>query len=269
VHSYSGELPYVYDSVPVYLARRDVDFYLGEAREAAGRVLEIGCGTGRVLLPITRAGFEVFGVDASQEMLDRCAAKLTEEPADVQRRVRLRQGDARNFDLGEAFELVIAPFRVFQHQITTEDQLAFLATVARHLKPRGRFAFDVFNPNFAAMLAADGVEREDTPKTMLPDGRSFRRTGRVKRVRWMDQVSEVELIYYLSNELGEDDQRFVQSFDMRWFLKGELVLLLERGGFRVRAIYGDVDRSELRDKSPEMLLVADKAIATEPDARSQ
>jgi SAM-dependent methyltransferase len=258
VSSYSGELPYLYDSVPLYVGRSDVDFYLGEARDAGGRVLEIGCGTGRVLLPIARAGFDIFGVDASQPMLDRCATKLSEEPRDVRGRVRLQHGDARNLDLGETFDLVIAPFRVFQHQITIEDQLAFLATAARHLTPGGRFAFDLFNPNFAALLAADGVEREDTTRTMLPDGRSFRRTGRVKRVRWIDQVSEVELIYYLSNQRGEEVERFVQSFDMRWFLKSEVILLLERAGFRVRSIYGDVDRSELGDKSPDMIFVAGK-----------
>jgi hypothetical protein len=144
-----------------------------------------------------------------------------------------------------------------QHLTTIEDQLAFLHSAARHLTPGGRLAFDVFNPDFNALVSADGTEREDTPNTRLPDGRSFRRAGRVARVRWIDQVSEIELIYYVTPKSGGRVERHVQSFDMRWFLRAELVHLLARAGFRVRSIYGDFDRSPLSDKSPEQIVCAE------------
>ena len=177
------DLPAIYDSVPAYVARRDVQFYVDEATNVRGRVLEVGCGTGRILLPIARSGRAIEGLDASPEMLDRCRTKLLEEPDAVQRRVTLHQGDARSFDIGRRFALVTAPFRVMQHLTTVDDQLGFLDSTARHLAPGGKLVFDVFNPNFAALLSADGVEKEDTPNTTLPDGRSFRRTGRVVGVR--------------------------------------------------------------------------------------
>ena len=252
------DLPAIYDSVPAYVARRDVDFYVDEATNVRGRVLEVGCGTGRILLPIARSGRAIEGVDASPEMLDRCRTKLREEPDGVQRRVTLHQGDARSFDIGRQFALVTAPFRVVQHLTTVDDQLGFLDSAARHLAPGGQLVFDVFNPNFAALVSADGIEREDTPNTTLPDGRSFRRTGRVARVRWIDQVSEIELIYYVSGKAGEPVERHVQSFDMRWFLRAELVHLLARAGFRVRSIYGDFDRSPLTGKSPEQIVCAER-----------
>lgn len=257
------DLAAIYDSVPIYAARRDVQFYIDEARDAGGSVLEIGCGTGRVLLPIARSGHSISGVDASPQMLERCRSKLHAEPGSVQSRVTLHQGDARAFDLGRQFDLVIAPFRVIQHLTTIEDQLGFLGSAARHLAPGGRLAFDVFNPNFAILVSAGGMEeREDTPETTLPDGRTFRRAGRVARVRWIDQVSEIELIYYISGPTGTE--RRVQSFDMRWFLRAELVNLLERGGFRVRSIYGNVDRSPLTDKSPELIVCAERVTAPAP-----
>ena len=252
------DLPAIYDSVPAYVARRDVGFYVDEAKDAGGRVLEVGCGTGRVLLAVARAGLAIDGVDASPEMLDRCRTKLRDEPEDVRRRVTLHHADARTFDIGRQFDLVIAPFRVMQHLTSIEDQLAFLDSAARHLNPGGRLAFDVFNPDFSALVSADGTEREDTPNTKLPDGRSFRRAGRVARVRWIDQVSEIELIYYISQEPGGTVERHVQSFDMRWFLRAELVHLLARAGFRVRSIYGDFDRSSLSDKSPEQIVCAER-----------
>jgi SAM-dependent methyltransferase len=252
------DLPAIYDCVPAYTSRRDVRFYAEEAKNAGESVLEVGCGTGRILLPIARSGLSIDGLDASAQMLERCRAKLAEEPDAVRRRASLHQGDARAFDLGRQFDLVIAPFRVVQHLTTTDDQLGFLDSVARHLVSGGRLTFDVFNPNFTAMASADGVEREDTPETPLPDGRSFRRAGRIARVRWIDQVSEIELVYYISSGANGPVERHVQSFDMRWYLRAELVHLLARAGFRVREIYGDFDRSPLTDKSPEQIVCAER-----------
>jgi SAM-dependent methyltransferase len=248
-----GEL---YDNVPAYATRRDVQFYVEEAGQAEGAVLEVGCGTGRILLPLARAGHEVVGVDTSAQMLARCRAKLLDEAEPVRDRVRLHHGDARTLALGERFSLIIAPFRVVQHLTSIDDQLGFLHAVASHLEPGGRFIFDVFNPNFAALAAVDGIEREDTPEQRLPDGRSFRRGVRIARVRWIDQVSEVELIYYVSAIPGAPPQRHVQAFDMRWYLRSELEHLLERSGFRIEAAYGDFDRSPLIDGSPEQVVSA-------------
>jgi SAM-dependent methyltransferase len=259
MHEYSGEIPLLYDNLPLYANRRDVQFYVAEARRSQGGILEIGCGTGRILLPIARNGSTIDGMDASAEMLERCAANLTREPDEVRHRVTLHHGDARSFSLGRTFDLVVAPFRVVQHLITIEDQLAFLEKVARHLPRGGRLVFDVFNPIFAKLVSADGIEREDTPEIALPDGRFVRRAGRVKRVRWADQVSEIELIYYLTKAGTAEPERLVQSFDMRWYLRAELMHLLERAGFHVRSFYGDFDRSPLADDSPEQVVVAERS----------
>jgi SAM-dependent methyltransferase len=240
----------LYDSVPLYAAREDVGFYIEEAKSAGGPVLEVGCGTGRILLPIARAGASITGIDGSSRMLERCRAKLALEPAAVQARVTLAQHDMRDFALGARFPLIIAPFRVVQHLTTLDDQLRFLAAARRHLAPAGRVIFDVFNPRFDMLVGADGVEREDTPEQRLPDGRTFRRTYRIARVRWLDQVSESELIYHV------DGKRYVQAFEMRWYLANELRHLLARAGFRAREIYGDFTRGPLVDGCPELVVVA-------------
>ena len=240
----------LYDSVPLYAARQDVGFYVDEATAAGGSVLEVGCGTGRILLPIARAGSTITGIDGSKLMLERCRAKLVAEPAAVQSRVKLVQHDMRDFSLGEKFALIIAPFRVVQHLTTIDEQLRFLATIGRHLVPGGRFSFDVFNPHFAKLVEADGIEHEDTPEQRLPDGRTFTRAYRIARVRWIDQVSEAELIYYV------DGARYVQAFEMRWYLAAELRHLLARAGFRVREIYGNFARGPLVDGCPELVVTA-------------
>src|SRR5689334_13454015 len=187
-------------------------------------------------------------------MLARCRAKLAAEPAVVQSRVTLAQHDMRSFNLDGTFALITAPFRVMQHLITQEDQLQFLAAARRHLAPGGRLIFDVFNPRFDMLVGADGVEREDTPEQQLPDGRTLRRSYRIARVRWLDQVSESELIYYVN------DQRYVQAFEMRWYLATELRHLLARAGFRVREMYGDFTRGPVVDGCPDLVVVAEKLV---------
>ncbi|HUC40812.1 MAG TPA: class I SAM-dependent methyltransferase, partial [Gemmatimonadales bacterium] len=97
----------LYDSVPLYAERRDVAFYVDEAKRApgGGPVLEVGCGTGRILLPIAHAGAAITGIDGSHQMLERCRAKLAAESREVQARVHLAQHDMRDFVLGTTFSL--------------------------------------------------------------------------------------------------------------------------------------------------------------------
>ena len=86
-----------------------MDFYVDLAKETTGSVLELGCGTGRVLLPTARAGFDVTGIDLSEDMLEVLQTKLVDEPEDVQQRVRIVRADIRDFALGARFELVTVP----------------------------------------------------------------------------------------------------------------------------------------------------------------
>ncbi|TFG47492.1 MAG: class I SAM-dependent methyltransferase, partial [Anaerolineales bacterium] len=96
----------LYDQVIPYRDRPDVDFFVQAAIDSGGPVLEVGCGTGRVLLPTARAGLAITGLDLSEYMLDVCRAALKEEPNEVQEWVNLIQGDMRDFDLKTKFNLV-------------------------------------------------------------------------------------------------------------------------------------------------------------------
>ena len=248
----------LYDSVPAYGTRGDTAFYTRLAKDVDGPVLEIGCGTGRILLAMARAGVTVTGIDGSHEMLERLAAKLERESPEVRERVTYHHGDASDFDLGATFPLVIAPFRVLQQLTTLDEQLGAVISVARHLAPRGQFVFDVFNPHFDMLVRDRSAEAEDTPAFALTDGRTFRRTARVPRIRFADQLAETELIYYLTAPGESEPQRFVQRFDMRWYLRSELVHLLARAGLAVRDVWGDFDGSALTDASPEQIFFAVK-----------
>ncbi len=108
----------------------DAGFYLDLARRSGGPVLEIACGTGRILLSVARAGIAIEGVDNSAAMLGVLRGHLATEPAEVRGRVTLHAGDMRDFRLGRKFPVVTIPFRPMQHMYTHEDQAAALRTAA-------------------------------------------------------------------------------------------------------------------------------------------
>src|SRR4026209_866317 len=94
------EIGLLYDNVTLYNARPDVDFYVEEALAHGGQVLEVGCGTGRILLPAARQGVEITGLDKSPRMLEQCKARLAEERPEVRKSVTLVHADMTDFDLG-------------------------------------------------------------------------------------------------------------------------------------------------------------------------
>ena len=249
------DLGLLYDHVGAYNARTDIGFYVDEATHAEGKVLEIASGTGRVMLPIARAGNEITGVELSRKMIDRCRERVAGEADEVRARITLVEGDMRDFAVDDRFALAIIPFRPMQHLMTIDDQLSCLDAIRRHLVPGGRLIFDVFNPDLARIGSPSAAEWNDTPETPLPDGSSFRRTGRMVEVHRVDQVNDVELIYHLTFPDGTTERR-VHAFGMRWYLRPELEHLVARAGFTLDAIYGNFDRSALTDASPEMVVVA-------------
>ena len=247
----------LYDSVTLYRTRPDVDFYVEEARAIDGNVLELGCGTGRVLIPTARLGKEITGVDSSPRMLAQCENRLKAESPEIRRNVTLVQADMRDLNLSRRFSLVMIPFRPMQHLVAVSDQIATLEAIHRHLEPGGRLVFDVFNPKLEHLLEDRTAEREDNAEVELDDGRSFRRTARVAAAHIVDQYSEAELIYYV-READGTIQRLVHGFLMRWYWLYELEHLLARCGFRLGAAFGDFNRSPLTDVSPEMIFIAER-----------
>jgi ubiquinone/menaquinone biosynthesis C-methylase UbiE len=231
----------------------DVDFYRALARETGGPVLELGCGTGRVLLEIARDGLACTGVDASQAMLDVARSKAS-RPAP-----RLIRAAMQEFDLGgERFRLIFSAFRAFQHLYTIEDQLRCLVRVRAHLAPGGRFAFDVFQPRLERLCLDEEPEEEDL-RFQHGDEEVVRHV-RVSRDR-AAQLQRVTMRY--ERRRGE---RLVAneetSFRMRWFHRFELEHLMARAGFDDVRIHGDFDHSPVERDSPAFVVVASAAGAT-------
>lgn len=255
-----GPIADLYDYVGPYRERDDVGFFVEAARQAAGPVLELGCGTGRVLIPCARAGAAIVGLDASPAMLALCEQHLRDEPDTVRQRASLVHGDMRRFDLARTFALVTIPFRPFQHLLTVEDQLSCLDTVRRHLADDGRLILDVFNPSLDALTMPTGREVGDEPEFSTPDGRRVTRRVRIAAHDRFEQVQQVELIYYITYPDGRRD-RLVHAFSMRYLFRFEVAHLLARAGFLVEHLFGGYDKSEVGARYPgELVFVARRTL---------
>lgn len=198
----------------------DVDFYVAAAREAAGPVVELGVGTGRIALPTARAGIRVIGVDSSERMLAVCRARA--EEAGVAELVDLRLGDLRRPPVEEHVWLVTSPFRALLHLQSDEERLECLRAVHALLKPEGRFVFDVFAPSPADVAETQGLWLEREP-------------GIWERARW--DLERRTLTLSVRGEAGET------HMVLAWLAADEWQRLLERAGFDVEACYGWFDGS--------------------------
>ncbi len=253
--SYSSGAKY-YDaaySVKDNLVNRD--FYLDLANEYGGPVLEFGCGTGRITLPLARQGVDVTGMDASHSMLEVLRAKLAKESDSVRRRTRVVEGDFRTHYLGDQFSLVVIPFRPMQHMYTTEDQLAALKNARRHLANGGILAFDVFNPRFDKIISGVGEEFLEF-EWPAQDG-----TDRIIRRYFVkDEIDLINLnfsgrfIFRLceGNKVLSEE---VQSLKMSFYTYPHLKLLFQAVGLESVGEFGSFARIPIGPEAPEMIFL--------------
>jgi SAM-dependent methyltransferase len=254
--SHSAAFAEMYDAI--YASRDDAGFWRSIAAGSGNPLLELGCGTGRVLVPLARAGIEVTGLDLSSEMLERCRARLEAERPEVRDHVGLLEADMTSFDLGRRFAVITCPFGGFQQLRTVEQQLACLDRCRTHLLPGGTLVLDLPNPDpapaaYAGEQAADGEETAELVE--WTGGRRIRWwvtiIGYDRAHQWNDCEVTFEVI-----EAGGETRRITETISLRYIFRYELEHLLVRAGFRLVTLYGDYDRSPFGDASPAMIAVA-------------
>jgi SAM-dependent methyltransferase len=235
-----------------------IDFYVDYSRRAGGPTLELGSGTGRILIPTAVAGCEITGLDISTHMLKKCQAKLSLQSRDVLKRVRLVQGNMTNFSIDRVFSLITIPYNTFQYLVTTEEQKACLGCVQNHLADNGVFVLDVFNPDFPRLHDTKYQQEQAVFADMkLPDDRILSMSSRIASFHRSEQINEVELLYYIRHPDGHQE-RIVRAIPLRYFFRYEVEHLLNLCGFEVAECFGDYDRSTYSDSSPKMIFVAKK-----------
>jgi len=226
-----------------------VDFYRAEADRQGGTVLELGCGTGRKLIPIASDGHPCTGLELSSDMLAGARRKAAERGLAVE----WVQGDMRDFDLGRTFDLVFIAANSLLHLHEAADLLSCFRAVRAHLAPGARFIFDVFNPSVRLLADADGVRRTREALSFVDPDRG---NVRVDVAETYDAAAQVtRATWHFSADLEPDF--VVAPLDLRSIFPQELPLLLSLAGLRLVERFGDWSGRAFTGDAPFQLCVCE------------
>lgn len=230
----------------------DVPMILQFALRCGSPILELGCGTGRLLLPLARAGYKVTGVDVSAAMLSAARSKLLAQRLD--KGITLLHQDMRELALGKRFSLVFLALNSFMHLLTTEDQLVVLGRIRQHLKPGGLLLLDLFNPDLGRLLESRG---QVTLDKVQPDPDTAHRLMKF-RTQTVDLERQILQITHIVDDVDSEGnvRRALFPFALRYLYRAELELLLRHAGLEIEAIYGSYDLDEFSSESDKMIVVA-------------
>ncbi|MGC4117175.1 MAG: class I SAM-dependent methyltransferase [Myxococcales bacterium] len=242
---------------------QDLSFWSAMASRTGGPILELACGSGRVLSALVDPQWApVVGLDLSQSFLDRARGRMAAHAAGgpmlESGQLKLVEGDMRAFDLpmGEGYALVVIALNSFLHLVEPKDQLACLKEVARHLKPGGVLAMEVFNPeNKDRHPGVHGLE-------LVADFHHPETGERVQRFANVstDLATQRRRYVNLYDTLSADGaiRRTVREFVLRYVYRHELERLLEQAGLAVEAVYGGYEFEPYTGREDLMLFVANK-----------
>lgn len=226
--------------------RPDIDFYLEQARQAGGKVLEIACGSGRVYLDLLKNGVDIYGIDLSGKMLN--ALKKKAEAMNLEPKVKL--ADMRSFWLDEKFSLIIIPARSFLHNLTSDDQVGTLKSCRKNLAEGGRLVLTFFYPDPEIILNDYGREIVQ-PVQSAEKGLELARFS-----RFADELEQVVEFTFDWRRDGRSVSTLNSHISIIY--KREFELLLRLAGFSRWQVYGGFDLQPLESPKQEMVWIIEK-----------
>lgn len=255
-HAPSEPLPSTFADGETYdLALGEIDYgleyYVGKAVQSAGPVLDVACGTGRILLRCLQQGVDVEGLDLYEPML----ATLREKASKLGLAPVLHQADMSEFSLSRKFALIMIPFNAFIHNMTQEAQLGCLACCRSHLQDGGELAFDTFFPSLEIIGGPAG-------QRVLEGEMPHPTTGAAMRMYDTRTFDRVEQTQHSINELevldaaGNVEHVYRSEIRSRYVFKQEMQLLLRLSGFARWRIDGDFSGRPLTQENDAMVVTA-------------
>lgn len=235
----------------------DLALFLKLARRCPGPILDGMCGTGRVAIPLARAGHSVVAIDWSSGMLREFRRKLRREPPSVRRRIRIAQTDLRELRTKDRFDLALLPFNSLPELLTLEEQAAVLQRISAHLRPGGRLVVHIDHPDRVEKEATRAILHNRT--RMLPGGRVIT-ISEAQEFDPRTRLLVMHLFYDVSRQ-GGTPKRTTTVWRMRATTLPELRGLLRRAGLRLERLYGDYPADPFRPTSPYIIAIARRGTA--------
>jgi SAM-dependent methyltransferase len=225
----------------------DLPFWLALAEREGGPMVEWGAGTGRIAIPLAEAGYDVTGVEVSEEMVERGRTKS--------KSVEWVRGDMRGVKLGRRYGLAVCAFNSFLCLLSVDDALAFLRNAREHLEPGGLLGIEVsaFSPEELVDPPGGPQLRHDFTRE-LPRGRLERFS--VSRYDAASQLLQMRLFYELYGASGELESRQAHELTIAVVSRRELELMLRLAGFEGEAVYGGFEGEPFAAASEHLILLA-------------
>ncbi len=230
----------------------DLDMYQNFAEASGGSILELACGSGRVLLPLAQEGYDIVGVDTSDPMLALARQRLQELASPV--RCELMQQSMSTMQLGRKFRMAFIALGSFAHITTRKEQQQTLANIRTHLSTGGLFVIDISN--------ADARYMEDLTGQVLHQG-TWQRENGTMLTHFVSPASSaarhlLELThFYEQHSQGGTVQRTTVITHLYLYERSEMELLLEQANFTLKDVYGTYDLGNYTLDSPRMIFVTE------------
>ena len=241
-----GDLVYdadIYDRLNTSLS--DLKFYkrwLPQNKDA--KILELCCGTGRLTIPITKDGYNISGVDYTASMLERAKEKASQAGL----KINFIEADIRTLNLQEKFDLIFLPFNSIHHLYKNEDLFEVLKVVRNHLKEKGLFLLDCFNPNIRYIVEKEKEQQviaeyttNDRRKVLIEQSMHYENATQINRIKWH---------YFIDNEFHS-----IQNMDMRLFFPQELDSYFNQTGFNIIHKFGDFTGEVFNNDSEKQIYI--------------
>jgi len=241
----------------------DVAFYQSLCRRfAPKKLLEIGCGTGRITLPLAELGFEVIGLDSGPEMLHKAEERRRQAPAEIRQRLKFIEGDMRSWSARAQFDLIMIPASSITHVQSLEDQLAVWTTCRNNLRPGGRLLVEVTMPNIASfadscLIPPRAPVEVDIDNYNQSDGT---RLIRRKTTRYLSHEQRAQIRFmYEKYQNGRGVENYLDDFACHVFFPRELRLLFIHTGYEIEETFGDYRGRPLKADSPVMIMIGKRS----------
>lgn len=231
----------------------DLALYSQLAQDYHGDILDIGCGTGRVLIHLAQEGYDVYGIDNDIAMLDRLDQKLKRMPH-LKDKITYYDGDVLTYQLDKKFNLILLTYNALMHFQEQDSQIQLLQQVKKWINNDGLLVIDL--PNAGDVFASQETDALMLERTFLEPESGHQ--VMLQSVSYLDRVTQVLHVDWIYDEMDGDGtvKRLIAPHRLRYFFYAEIKLLLKVCGFEIEAVYGDTDESPFEDGCERMIVYA-------------
>lgn len=235
---------------------QDINFYTEIATQQKGSILDIGCGTGRISIPLAQQGFFVTCIDKSDDMLNHFKKKIRYKPK-VKRNLEIINANMINFNINKKnFDLIICSYNTFYNLHKTKDQLKFLSNTTKYLSSTGKFIIDISTPNHGNLKPSKRLvfEKENSLSKGFYSERYYRHLNHNKA----KQIITIQFETKLYNKDKDVVNSWYHNYISKYCTLNQMLNIIHKSNLKEEIIYGDYffhEYGEIEDPEIQLFII--------------